>query len=70
MSIANQNVRMGGLLCALTSISLITLSLMSLAAKKDRRRSLEATRDKTLKDSFPASDPPASNYFDIPTNRQ
>ena len=27
-------------------------------------------RDKTLKDSFPASDPPASQYFDIPSNRQ
>ena len=31
---------------------------------------VEATRDKTLKDSFPASDPPASQYFDIPVNRQ
>jgi hypothetical protein len=26
--------------------------------------------DKTLKDSFPASDPPASTYFDIPENRR
>jgi len=26
--------------------------------------------DKTLKDSFPASDPPASRYFDIPENRR
>ena len=25
--------------------------------------------DKTLKDTFPASDPPASRYFDIPENR-
>ena len=31
---------------------------------------VEAVRDKTLKDSFPASDPPASQYFDIPANRQ
>ncbi len=30
----------------------------------------EATVDKTLKDSFPASDPPASQFFDIPSNRQ
>jgi hypothetical protein len=31
---------------------------------------VDAVRDKTLKDSFPASDPPASQYFDIPVNRQ
>lgn len=30
----------------------------------------EAAVDKTLKDTFPASDPPASQYFDIPSNRQ
>ena len=30
----------------------------------------EKVHDKTLKDSFPASDPPASQYFDIPVNRQ
>lgn len=34
------------------------------SATTDRRR------DKTLKDSFPASDPPSSQYFDIPVNRQ
>lgn len=26
--------------------------------------------DKSLKDTFPASDPPATRYFDIPENRQ
>jgi hypothetical protein len=26
--------------------------------------------DRSLKDSFPASDPPASRYFDIPVNRR
>jgi len=30
----------------------------------------EQRRDKTLKDTYPASDPPASQYFDIPVNRQ
>jgi hypothetical protein len=30
----------------------------------------EPSVDKTLKDSFPASDPPASRYFDIPENRR
>jgi hypothetical protein len=31
---------------------------------------LENSVDKTLKDTFPASDPPASHYYDIPVNRQ
>ena len=30
----------------------------------------EPAIDKTLKDSYPASDPPASRYFDIPENRK
>ncbi len=30
----------------------------------------DRVHDKSLKDSFPASDPPASQYFDIPANRQ
>ena len=42
----------------------------------ERRRSSqfaaieEPAVDKTLKDTFPASDPPASRYFDIPENRR
>jgi hypothetical protein len=37
------------------------------------RQELAATEpavDKTIKDSYPASDPPASRYFDIPENRR
>jgi hypothetical protein len=30
----------------------------------------EPAIDKTLKDTYPASDPPASRYFDIPENRR
>jgi hypothetical protein len=30
----------------------------------------EQAIDKSLKDSFPASDPPGSRYFDIPVNRR
>jgi hypothetical protein len=30
----------------------------------------EPALDKQLKDTFPASDPPASRYFDIPVNRR
>lgn len=29
----------------------------------------EPAIDKSLEDTFPASDPPASHYFDIPSNR-
>lgn len=29
----------------------------------------EPSIDKQLKDTFPASDPPSSRYFDIPENR-
>lgn len=32
--------------------------------------SSEPAIDKTLKDTYPASDPPASRYFDIPENRR
>jgi hypothetical protein len=32
-------------------------------------RHVEQVRDKTLKDSFPASDPPASQFYGIPENR-
>jgi hypothetical protein len=31
---------------------------------------LEPAIDRSLKDSYPASDPPASRYFDIPENRR
>lgn len=30
----------------------------------------ETAIDKQLKDTYPASDPPASRYFDIPVNRR
>jgi hypothetical protein len=30
----------------------------------------EPAIDKALKDTYPASDPPASRYFDIPVNRR
>lgn len=30
----------------------------------------ETAIDKQLKDTYPASDPPASRYFDIPANRR
>jgi hypothetical protein len=35
-----------------------------------QHKQVEKVRDKTLKDSFPASDPPASQFYDIPVNRR
>ena len=37
--------------------------------RNPRARS-ETAIDKQLKDTYPASDPPASRYFDIPANRR
>jgi hypothetical protein len=37
--------------------------------RNPRARS-EFAIDKQLKDTYPASDPPASRYFDIPVNRR
>lgn len=36
---------------------------------RNAARHTEAMRDETLQDTFPASDPPASQYFGIPANR-
>ncbi|HTE39720.1 MAG TPA: hypothetical protein VK629_02750 [Steroidobacteraceae bacterium] len=55
---------------AFASAGLLVLKLVSRASEKARHETVDAKRDKTLKDSFPASDPPASQYFDIPVNRQ
>jgi len=45
--------------------------------KWSRRRAIthpvaksEPSIDKSLQDTYPASDPPASRYFDIPVNRR
>jgi hypothetical protein len=40
--------------------------------QRNRHRNTAVTEpaiDKSLQDTFPASDPPASRYFDIPANR-
>jgi len=38
--------------------------------RSGQEASVEETLDKSLDDSFPASDPPATQDFDIPVNRQ
>ena len=37
---------------------------------KHPRAKSELAIDRQLKDTYPASDPPASRYFDIPVNRR
>jgi len=65
-----------GLTALVIGLSLIAVSLACLAAillpKRNIprvHRAVEKRRDETLKETFPASDSPASQYFDIPANR-
>jgi hypothetical protein len=54
-----------------------SLGVLGYFLMRDRRfrwsrgadRHTDEMRDKTLKDTYPASDPPASQFFDIPANR-
>jgi hypothetical protein len=46
--------------------------IMSLMQRRRVPRSMAASEpaiDESLEETFPASDPPASRYFDIPENR-
>ena len=54
----------------LVSGGLFIIKMMSRAAIRKQHKHVEAKHDKALNQSFPASDPPASQYFDIPVNRQ
>jgi len=47
----------------------IIRSMMQRYRSTDTGALTEPAIDKSLKDTFPASDPPASRYFDIPENR-
>jgi hypothetical protein len=53
---------------ALIAAPAITTFVRRWRTKQETART-EPAIDKTLKDTFPASDPPASRYFDIPENR-
>jgi hypothetical protein len=61
-------------LALLSAAVLITMPAYKGIARRWRLRhpvaKSEPAVDKQLKDTFPASDPPASRYFDIPVNRR
>jgi hypothetical protein len=53
--------------------ALVLPTFVVLAGRRAKQREFERTDsrlDKTLKDTFPASDPPAPHFVDIPVNRQ
>lgn len=54
---------------AATLTALATKGLQWLGRRLGKRHS-EKLLDESLKESFPASDPPASQNFDIPANRR
>ncbi|MET0986271.1 MAG: hypothetical protein ABW034_12780 [Steroidobacteraceae bacterium] len=57
-------------LVAAPAIRIVASNLRRRLADQPLKAKSEAAIDKTLKDTYPASDPPASRYFDIPANRQ
>lgn len=72
--VRDDNVR-GGLITtslvlgALLAGAYLAYRFLAQPGARQNRRHVEQLRDKSLKDSFPASDPPASQFFDIPVNR-
>lgn len=67
-----QKAALGGAiaLVAAPAIRMVAANLRKRRLGDQNRAASEAAIDKGLKDTYPASDPPASHYFDIPVNRQ
>lgn len=67
-----QKAALGGAIALLAApaIKIVATNLRRRLAERPAQAKDEAALDKTLKDTYPASDPPASHYFDIPANRQ
>lgn len=66
-----------GAMTLLVSVPIAVITAAIVASIFSRRqdkgykpRGIERKVDDALKQTFPASDPPASQYFDIPANRQ
>jgi hypothetical protein len=65
--------RNGGRAVLMLGIGISAIAARYLYRKFKQRESrihTEEARDEALTESFPASDPPATQYFDIPENRQ
>lgn len=69
---SRSNVAATALICigGLFALGAIMDAWRRRTAVAQRNKNTERHYDKTLKDTFPASDPPASQYFDIPVNRR
>mgnify|MGYP001057567848 CR=1 FL=1 len=67
-----------GTLALAGAVALIAFPAIRSAVRRANRRwqiahpqaSREPAIDNSLRDTYPASDPPASRYFDIPVNRR
>jgi hypothetical protein len=68
------NGRILGTLALAGAVALIALPAIKRLSRRwnvtHPQAGKEPAIDKSLKDTYPASDPPASRYFDIPINRR
>ena len=68
------NGRMLGTLLFAGAVALIAVPAIKRLSRQwntaHPRAKKEPAIDKSLQDTYPASDPPASRYFDIPVNRR
>ena len=68
------NGKMLGALALAGAVALIALPAIKRLSRRWNIEHPQAKKepaiDKSLKDTYPASDPPASRYFDIPVNRR
>lgn len=53
-----------------TTVAGVVVGLAYAARSWHRRQHAETLRDESLRESYPASDAPATQDFDIPVNRQ
>jgi hypothetical protein len=69
-----RSTKMLGTIVLVGGLALIALPALKRLSRRWTIEHPEAKRepaiDKSLSDTYPASDPPASRYFDIPVNRR
>lgn len=68
------SVKLIGALALAGAVALIALPALKRMSRRwtvtHPQAQKEPAIDKSLQDTYPASDPPASRYFDIPVNRR